>query len=240
MADQDGIDPRHDPIYQRGYDPAVHGDPGRTEAPATRRSRARRPADLDLFAAPASRTGASAADPPTGQAPRVAAPPWDADEREEPDDGLDFLRPSITRAEPTTEPSAAPLAPDRPAPGNPASGALASGTPAVAPWRNPYLLGLVVGGAVLALVGFQMFRAALESIYVDFAQTGLLFGGSESGAEESPDITGELVSMQIGWSIGPLLLLIGVTAILAAVIFVAVRWRPVASALPEGHPEGRP
>jgi hypothetical protein len=109
------------------------------------------------------------------------------------------------------------------------------------PWRNPYLLGLVIGGAVLALAGFQMFRAALETIYVDFAQTGFIFGGGDTGSEEEPDPTAELVSMQLGWSLGPLLFVVGLAAILAVVIFVAVRWRPVARAderRPAGEDDG--
>jgi hypothetical protein len=100
--------------------------------------------------------------------------------------------------------------------------------PAAPPWRNPYLVGLVVGGAVLALVGFQMFRGALETIYVDFAESGLIFGG-EGTADEASDPTAELVSMQLGWSLGPLLFILGLAAVLAVLVFVAVRWRPAAT-----------
>jgi hypothetical protein len=245
MADQDGIDPRHDPIFQRGYDPAVHGGPSdETPAPSTRRSRARRDADLDLFAPPSHRpsdeggpgttsavpaestprwgSDASSTRPVSERPARIAPPPGRAVE-EEPDPSL-FLAPSVS------------------APGEPRSNVRAE-SPAethaapTVPWRNPYLLGLVIGGAVLALVGFQMFRAALETIYVDFAQTGFIFGGGETGSEEDPDPTAELVSMQLGWSLGPLLFVIGLAAILAVVIFVAVRWRPVAGA-DESRPAG--
>jgi hypothetical protein len=234
MADQDGIDPRHDPIFQRGYDPAVHGGP-RDEAstPATRRSRARRDADLDLFAPPSSRSTDESrpgepGGPPTGATPRwgsdgsstrpvgdrptrIAPPPGAAGEQAQ--DASFFLAPDVAAAGDARS--------DVPSPTQtpPAS---------TAPWRNPYLLGLVIGGAVLALAGFQMFRAALETIYVDFAQTGFIFGGGDTGSDEDPDPTAELVSMQLGWSLGPLLFVIGLAAILAVVVFVAVRWRPVA------------
>jgi hypothetical protein len=239
MADHDSIDPRHDPIFQRGYDPAVHGDPTDSGSQTTRRSRARRESDLDLFAPPSSRRPGGGEVPGDGTSPdpsryapapsssgqplpgRIGAPPTE-DELEESPDPFGFLAPTVSPrdaddAEDTDD------ADDR---------RVAAPAPAdtTAPWRNPYLLGLVIGGAVLAIAGFQMFRAALETIYVDFAQNGFIFGGSETGADEDPDPTAVLVSMQLGWSLGPLLFLIGLAAILSVVIFVAVRWRPVREA----------
>lgn len=240
MADHDGIDPRHDPIFQRGYDPAVHGEPAETGGPSTRRSRARRESDLDLFAPPSSRRGGgiegrgegAATDPSPYAAPpstgrrlpgRIGAPPT-ADEPEESPDPFGFLTPTLS---PRDEEDDGDDADDAERDRRRTVPAVAE---TVAPWRNPYLLGLVIGGAVLAIAGFQMFRAALETIYVDFAQNGFIFGGSETGAEEDPDPTAVLVSMQLGWSLGPLLFLIGLAAILSVVIFVAVRWRPVREA----------
>ena len=86
-------------------------------------------------------------------------------------------------------------------------------------------MGLVAGGVILALVGFQMFRAALETIYVDFAESGLIYGGNGS-SDVDADPVGDLVSMQVGWSLGPLLFIVGIAAILAVLVFIAVRWRP--------------
>lgn len=233
MADHDGIDPRHDPIFQRGYDPAVHGDPTDSGSQTTRRSRARRESDLDLFAPPSSRRAGGGEAPGDGTSPdtsryapspsssgqrlpgRIGAPPT-ADEPEESPDPFGFLTPTVSPRDEDDEEDADDHRRAVPAP-----------TDTTAPWRNPYLLGLVIGGAVLAIAGFQMFRAALETIYVDFAQNGFIFGGSETGADEDPDPTAVLVSMQLGWSLGPLLFLIGLAAILSVVIFVAVRWRPV-------------
>lgn len=243
MADQDGIDPRHDPIFQRGYDPAVHGAPATEGSGATRRSRSRRDADLDLFAPPSAprpeRAASRAVGSPAAVAPsaagadhgdtvgerpaRVGAPPSGERVAQSPDPLL-FLTSSFGAGDDDGDddgdgPDERHRAPREEAPVDTA-----------APWRNPYLLGLVIGGAVLAIAGFQMFRSALETIYVDFAQNGFIFGGSGTGAEEEPDPAGVLVSMQLGWSLGPLLLLIGLAAILAVVVFVAVRWRPVRTA----------
>jgi hypothetical protein len=152
---------------------------------------------------------------PVADRSNLIAPPAGTPAEQEPDAFL-FLAPNVAGAgDARTGVSEASPTETHPAP--------------TAPWRNPYLLGLVIGGAVLALAGFQMFRAALETIYVDFAQTGFIFGGGDTGSDEDPDPTAELVSMQLGWSLGPLLFVIGLAAILAVVIFVAVRWRPVAS-----------
>ncbi|RUR01780.1 hypothetical protein [Labedella endophytica] len=237
MAESQGLDPRHDPIYQRGYDPAVHGG----EAPAdgaapSRRSRARRSSDEDLFAPPqpdgtegprartAGPRGATA--PRDAESPRVSMPEWSPFGELERDGGADERDTSAThdaKAEPMVVVGGGSSGSDA-RPGPPPAAASS-----VAPWRNPYLIGLVAGGAVLALVGFQMFRSALETIYVDFAQSGMIFGGEQS-SEEAPDPVAELVSMQIGWSLGPVLFVLGIAAILAVIVFVAVRWRPASTA----------
>ncbi len=230
MPEADAIDPRHDPIYQRGYDPTVHGAPSEAETAATRRSRARRDVDLDLFAPPSSRgrrgvegedaSGETGRTDRTRPASRSVAPPVPGDD--------EAVVPTSRAADASTmdpgtrDPDLLVDPPSVPAGIEPAAAP-------VAPWRNPYLLGLVIGGAVLALAGFQMFRSALETIYVDFARSGFIFGGGES-TDEASDPTAELVSMQLGWSIGPLLFVIGLVSILSAVIFVAVRWRPGSAA----------
>lgn len=248
MAESQGLDPRHDPIYQRGYDPAVHGGESRTDAAPSRRSRARRSADDELFAPPGpasiwDRPRADAGGPTdqrlerdgaAGPAPLIRTPDWSSfsgsgdagtgtgpgADPDAPIDGAIVGGPVVvggagTQASPADPGGARETA----------SGA----SPVPAPWRNPYLVGLFVGGAVLALVGFQMFRAALETIYVDFADSGMIFGTGGS-SEDASDPVAELVSMQVGWSLGPLLFLLGIAAMLAVLVFVAVRWRPGVSA----------
>lgn len=237
MAESQDLDPRHDPIYQRGYDPAVHGRGSASAEPESRRSRARRAVDDELFAPPGAprRERSERAPerrpepaPDAEQAPqRIEPPAWSPFAElvdESPDDGAGTVGQAVVVTAGNGA-STARVEDDR-----------AASTP---PWKNPYLVGLVIGGAVLALVGFQMFRAALETIYVDFAQSGVIYGDT-SGTEDTPDPTAELVSMQIGWSIGPLLFILGIAAILAVLVFVAVRWRPVAkaSAPPEGESDG--
>ncbi|PSL38279.1 hypothetical protein CLV49_1896 [Labedella gwakjiensis] len=238
MAESQDLDPRHDPIYQRGYDPAVHGGGRPPSEPDSRRSRARRAVDDELFAPPGATRRERAEHAPerrpepapdTARAPqRIEPPAWSpfaelVDESPGDEDGTDGQTVVVTA-------------------GNDASTTRVEDERAasIPPWKNPYLLGLVIGGAVLALVGFQMFRAALETIYVDFAQSGVIYGET-SGTEDTPDPTAELVSMQIGWSIGPLLFILGIAAILAVLVFVAVRWRPAAKApvRPDGEPDGR-
>lgn len=238
MAESQDLDPRHDPIYQRGYDPTVHGAGGAPAEPESRRSRVRRTVDEELFAPPGAprreRTERAPGRRPepaaeTAQAPqRIDPPAWSpfaevVDESPGHEGGDDGQAVVVTAG---NDASTTRVADHR-----------AASTP---PWKNPYLVGLVIGGAVLALVGFQMFRAALETIYVDFAQSGVIYGET-SGAEDTPDPSAELVSMQIGWSIGPLLFILGIAAILAVLVFVAVRWRPVAKApaRQEGEPDGR-
>lgn len=240
MAESQGLDPRHDPIYQRGYDPAVHGV---RAAPAdnapTRRSRARRTSDEDLFAPPGHPAGERVDRAPERRATESGSAGTDSSS----------TAPSATESgapQRIAPPAWSPLAElseedtDTPPPAaRGADGLLVVGSPesrrrdadgevdplSLPPWRNPYLLGLTVGGAVLALLGFQMFRAALETIYVDFPQSGVIYGGAVSD-DDTADPTAELVSMQIGWSIGPLLFVLGIAAILAVLVFVAVRWRP--------------
>lgn len=239
MAESQDLDPRHDPIYQRGYDPAVHGGAVAPSEPESRRSRVRRAVDEELFAPPgAPRRERTARTPegrpePNGQTPqaaprRIAPPEWApfAQLDESPDDEGATDGQTVVVAAGNDSTMTTPADDDR-----------AASTP---PWKNPYLVGLVIGGVVLALVGFQMFRAALETIYVDFAQSGVIYGET-SGTEDTPDPTAELVSMQIGWSIGPLLFILGIAAILAVLVFVAVRWRPAAKApvRPDGEPDGR-
>lgn len=238
MAESQDLDPRHDPIYQRGYDPAVHGGGLPPSEPESRRSRARRAVDEELFAPPgaprrerAERTPERHPEPTpdTAQAPqRIEPPTWSpfaelVDGPPADGAGADGQSVVVTAG---NDVSTTRVDDDR-----------AASTP---PWKNPYLVGLVIGGAVLALVGFQMFRAALETIYVDFAQSGVIYGET-SGTEDTPDPSAELVAMQIGWSIGPLLFILGIAAILAVLVFVAVRWRPAAKTLvrPEGEPDGR-
>ncbi|RWZ52868.1 hypothetical protein ELQ90_02710 [Labedella phragmitis] len=237
MADQGGIDPRHDPIFQRGYDPAVHGGPrDEVPVPSTRRSRARRDADLDLFAPPSSQSPDASGTAAPGGVPPESRPRWGSDDPLPPpvaERPTRMVPPPGAPAEEEPEDflARAPKVADAgEARSNPRTESRDTDAAPTAPWRNPYLLGLVIGGAVLAVAGFQMFRAALETIYVDFAQTGFIFGGGDTGSDEDADPTAELVSMQLGWSLGPLLFVVGLAAILAVVIFVAVRWRPVGRA----------
>lgn len=240
MAESQGLDPRHDPIYQRGYDPAVHGSgtaPG--DAEPSRRSRARRTADEQLFAPPGAppreRPASRPEQAPTtsGPADASAAPPQN---RIAPPDWSPFAAPregdsqSIAGGDRPTgvgdsdrvvvEGGAHPHERDRPDVG--------SDPRSLPPWRNPYLVGLVVGGVILTLVGFQMFRAALGTIYVDFARGGILY--EEMTSEDGPDPRGELIAMQIGWSLGPILFALGIATLVAVVVFVAVRWRRVLAA----------
>jgi hypothetical protein len=229
MADESGIDPRHDPIFQRGYDPEVHGEPAPGDQPR-RRSRVRRPlsedvarfappgahgpfppAEVDRAAGGEATTGWAMPPKPSGASPSAAS----------------FSVGSADSAAAASAEHADPEADPRDT-AEPHGAVRDAERTDAAPWRNPYLLGLVIGGAVLALAGYQMFRAALETIYVDFAESNFFFGGTESSADESADPTGELVAMQLGWSLGPLLVLLGIGAILSVLVFVAVRWRPEA------------
>jgi hypothetical protein len=246
MAESQGLDPRHDPIYQRGYDPAVHGEPQAppAEQPSTRRSRVRRTADEQLFAPPGAPArerplparprsetdarGVGAADAEARRADvaetgRIAPPDWSTSS----ETGAGNARSNEAEGGSTVR-----VGPDQVLVVGGADAVAESpvraGATSVAPWRNPYLLGLTIAGVVLALAGFQMFRAALQTIYVDFAQSGVIYG--EVAAEDAPDPTDQLVSMQIGWSLGPLLFVLGIAAILSVVVFVAVRWRPTQDA----------
>jgi hypothetical protein len=232
MAESQGLDPRHDPIYQRGYDPAVHGDPPASASDVpTRRARSRRTADEDRFAPPGTRSrDRSDAEParrefrddrpsdplPVTAPPAIAPPSWSPRP-----DGTD----RVSEEDRVGDGARGPVVIERGSAGDAVDGhASDAPTRSAPPWRNPYLIGLVAGGAVLALVGFQMFRSALDTIYVDFAQGGMMFG--EPTGDDTPDPRSELVAMQVGWSLGPLLFGLGIAAILAVLVFVAVRWRP--------------
>lgn len=253
MAESHGLDPRHDPIYQRGYDPTVHGSgASQPEGAPSRRSRNRSSTDESLFAPPgapprsddperrgaatgrtraASRDASPATDSPaTDSAPPLRVQPPDWPRVPDPTDGA---------AEPVSGSADDELVIESDGLSQRAQDAAAAARArSVAPWRNPYLLGLAIGGAVLALLGFQMFRAALETIYVDFAQAGGIFGGEV--VEEEADKSSELVSMQIGWSLGPLLFILGIAAILSVLVFVAVRWRPASASPDDAPPEPDP
>ena len=244
MAESQGLDPRHDPIYQRGYDPAVHGDiaASSAEQAPSRRSRVRHTADEQRFAPP----GAPERERPPSARPRAEAGAaggdgagvgWIAPPDPSSSAGTGVRNARSAQGETGTEAETGPangIASDRilvvGGPDVASESARDAGADAasVPPWRNPYLVGLTVAGVVLAVAGFQMFRAALQTIYVDFARSGVIYG--EAPAEDAPDPTDQLVSMQLGWSLGPLLFLLGIAAVLSVLIFIAVRWRPTRKA----------
>jgi hypothetical protein len=88
---------------------------------------------------------------------------------------------------------------------------------------NPHVVVLVVGGLALVAIGVRLYRSALDVVYSDFTGRGL-HGISESDPGEV-DAARELVTMQVEWTVGPLLIAFGILAVLVGITVLAVRWR---------------
>lgn len=91
-----------------------------------------------------------------------------------------------------------------------------------APW-NPHVVVLVLGGLVLVTIGVRLYRSALDVVYSDFTNRGT--HGLSGGDSGDGDVAGDLVAMQVEWTIGPLLIAAGILAVLVGVTVLAVRWR---------------
>jgi uncharacterized protein (DUF2062 family) len=87
---------------------------------------------------------------------------------------------------------------------------------------NPHVVILVVGGLVLVAIGVRLYRSALAVVYSDFASRRS--GGLVESDATSVDAAEQLVSMQVEWTVGPLLIAFGVAAVLLAIVVLAVRW----------------
>lgn len=85
------------------------------------------------------------------------------------------------------------------------------------PWRNPYIVGLIVAGLALVAVGIGAFRWAVSQVY---GGTMFLDGASEEEMQEA------MLASQLAWGLSPLLTLAGVLTLLGVLFFVAHRWRP--------------
>ncbi|MET1051009.1 MAG: hypothetical protein ABWX65_00075 [Mycetocola sp.] len=97
----------------------------------------------------------------------------------------------------------------------------------VSPWRNPWVITLIVVGFVLLAGGISAFRWSVEQVY------GTQFGYSGDGDENAAE---RFLSAQIAWGLSPLLALAGVLTLLGVAFFVAFRWVPRRSTVDDDEP----
>lgn len=90
---------------------------------------------------------------------------------------------------------------------------------------NPHVIVLIGGGLVLVAMGVSLYRSALRVVYADF--TSRRAEGIHESEAGQPGVADELVRMQVEWTVGPLLILFGIAAVLLGVVVLAVRWRRV-------------
>ncbi len=86
---------------------------------------------------------------------------------------------------------------------------------------NPHVLVLLAGGLTLVVIGVRLYRSALDVVYSDFTAGGAHGSDAEAGTDAADD----LVTMQVEWTVGPLLAAAGLAAIVVGVAVLAVRWR---------------
>lgn len=85
-----------------------------------------------------------------------------------------------------------------------------------APWRNPYLISLVVIGSVLTIAGVSLFRWAVTQMY----------SGQISGGSSSPDTQSDWIWVQVAWGIAPMLAIAGTLTLIGVIFVLATKWTP--------------
>lgn len=169
--DRAGFDPRYNPEFQRGFDPAVH------TGPETSSQTHERIPSVDT--------------PPVPRIPPVPVPAPGAQNRD--------AAASPVAAETEADDAVAPAADEH-----------------VSPWRNPYIIVLLIVGVVLLAAGVGAFRWSIEQVYA--GQFG--FGDDDAGARET------WLAAQVAWGLSPLLAFAGVLTLIGVAFFIALTWRP--------------
>jgi len=187
MPDQT-FDPRYRPEFQRGYDPSTAPE---RDAPAS----AGRAAETEPRASftDAARRPHEARSGEPGL--RVDRRPARASSEARADESTEAAADASMRATTDARRNAAREAARR-----------------AQPWRNPWLIVLLVGGILLVVGGIGAFRGALETMYAP----------RTTPVRNPEDI--DWVGLQVWWTIGPFMAVAGILVLAGVLLFVAAWW----------------